>query len=214
MMKALIRILAMILTLSATVQVQAQETEAGTLPGAFRSFIVRDERTPLVADKNRTSKLHCLVCANGLNPGIAVFSRSIPKEATAPLARLILKQDELAKKYAVSRLGVYTIFLGLSQLYEDDQTRETKTAEIANFGRAVNAKLVPLGLAEATVLEGDKPITAPQVKAYNIADADDITVVFYDRLKTIQTWKFAADKGPTAEDLAAMEKRVDEHFKK
>ncbi|QVL30690.1 hypothetical protein KIH39_17755 [Telmatocola sphagniphila] len=190
------------------------EGDSTKLNGGFRAYIVRDERFPLNDEKNRTGKLHCPVCENGLNPVIATFSRSIPKDANAPLVGLLKKQDELVQKYTTKRLGSFVIFLGLKQLYEDDQTRETKIAEVANFGRQVILKNIPMGLAEATVVKGEKTVPDDKVTAYGIGEGDDITVIFYDRLKVIQRWKFAADKGPTEEDLKAIEDAVAAHFKK
>ena len=182
--------------------------DADKVPGGFRSFIVRDERYPLKDEKNRTGKLHCLVCENGLSPVVALFSRRIPKDANDPLVAVLKLQDELAKKYAQQKLGTFAIFLGLTQVFEDDPTRETKIAEVANFGRQVNLKNVPLGLAEATVLTGDKAGPPKQVQDYGIAETDDITVIFFDRLKVVQRWKFSADKGPSEDDIKAIEAKV------
>ncbi len=184
------------------------------LPGGFRSFIVRDERFPIKDDKNRTGKLHCLVCENGLNPVLAVFSRTIPNNSSSPLALLIQKQEALAKQFANQKLGCFAIFLGLNQLFEDDQTRETKIAEVANFGRQLSLKNVPLGLTAATELKGDKPVATKQVADFKIADGDDITVIFYDRLKVIKRWSFTANKGPTEEDLQAIDAVVVGYLKK
>ena len=190
------------------------ESAGDKIPGSFRSFIVRDERFPIADEKNRTGKLHCLVCENGLSPVVAVFSRHIPKDANDPLVAILKLQDELAKKYFQQKLGAFAVFLSLTQVYEDDPTREAKTADVANFGRQVNVKNVPLGLAEATILVGEKPTAPKQVQDYGIGDADDVTVLFYDRLKVVQRWKYTADKGPTEEDAKAIAAKVAEHLKK
>jgi hypothetical protein len=187
---------------SAFAQEPASEAK---LANGFRSFIVRDERYPMKDEKNRTGRLHCLVCEGGLSPALAVFSRSIPKDGNGPLSQLATKQDGLTKQFAAQKLGAYIIFPILPKPFSEDDTRETRKDEVANYGRQLTAKAVPLGLAEANT---------PQVTGLKLDPADDITVIFYDRLKEIARWKFAADKGPTEDDLKAIDAAVAGHFKK
>lgn len=178
--------------------------EAVKVPDGFRSFLVRDDRYPAKDEKNRTGKLHCLVCEIGLNPGLAVFSRTIPKDANSPLVSLMKVQETLATKFSQQNLGTFVVFLGLTQGLSEDPARELKIAEVANFGRQAVAKNVPLGLAQATEPKGDKPEPTEQVKAWNIGEGDDITMVFYNRLNVVQRWKFGP-QGPTEADLKAIE---------
>src|SRR5262245_22860803 len=98
------------------------------VPSTFRAFLVTDNRFPPVKvvtritdekdkketekvteqddPRNRTGKIHCLVCEYGLSPVVAVFVRS---EATklgpkSGVARLTKQLDEIIPKYRADKL--------------------------------------------------------------------------------------------------------------
>ena len=76
---------------------------------------IRDEnRDP----KDRTGKIHCLVCENGLSPVIAIFVRGDLKaekagapDRTAGLKKLIKGADTLIPKYRSDKLAAFAMFL-------------------------------------------------------------------------------------------------------
>ena len=89
--------------LATAVTLAAQDAKPGaSVPSAFRSFVVTDDRfppktTPIKAPedrdpRDRTDKMHCLVCEYGLNPTVLVFSRATPAE-DGPAAKLAQQLD-------------------------------------------------------------------------------------------------------------------------
>lgn len=101
------------------------------VPSSFHSFIVTDTRFPareveretgkgrmkvMEADpRDRTGKVHCLVCENGLSPVVAVFVRSDVKafNATSGVAKLAQRVDKLIPEYRAQKLAGFVMFLRL-----------------------------------------------------------------------------------------------------
>jgi hypothetical protein len=113
-----------------------------TIPAAFRSYIVLDNRYPHRAKidakledlkpdqrdpKDRTGKMHDLVCENGLAPVVAVFVREDAKKfgPESGLAKLAKALDaEIRKpKNRADKLAAFVIFLKL----EGEPTLRGKT---------------------------------------------------------------------------------------
>lgn len=90
---------------------QSQAPAENAVPSPFRSYIVYDGRYPLDNPKNRQDKMHCLVCENGLAPVVAIFSRTVPADGDAPLARLMKALHPLIPKYRGDRFAAFVIFL-------------------------------------------------------------------------------------------------------
>jgi len=61
--------------------------------------------------RNRQDKMHCLVCENGLAPVIAIFSKSVPKDASDPLAKLLKELQKLIETNRGDRFASFVIFL-------------------------------------------------------------------------------------------------------
>jgi hypothetical protein len=154
--------------------------------------------------KNRTEKMHDLVSDNALNPTLAVFCRSTPKAEDA-LAKLTLELRRILRneKYKAMNFGAYVVFLTLDKDFQLDDKRDEADAAIFNWGTEVgkdnppavdpvSKKKLPGGI-EGVVL-GLAGKSSEPVKAWDIGDNDDVTVVLYHRLKVVQRWKFEAGK--------------------
>lgn len=192
---------------------------ANVVPATFRAFLVVDGRFPPVKvvasdgketvetdPRDRTGKIHCLVCENGLAPVVAVFVRADAKTlAGSGVAKLVQRLDTLIGDYRSYKLASFVMFLRLeggdktikitapdgkeSSLtvdleYPDDEKRDEYSQGIRDFAAAVKAPNVPLGLA---------PEKSKTVSAWGIGDKDEVTVVAYNRMRQIAPpWRFAS----------------------
>ena len=113
---------------------KAPDLPPDVIPATFRAFLVVDDRfppkvTPVTKPehrdpKDRTGKMHCLVCENGLSPTIAVFvraplaadmgaARQLVVGADSGLAKLIKAVDATLPKFRGERLCGFVMFLQL-----------------------------------------------------------------------------------------------------
>ena len=201
-----------VVALATTLPAFAQEKEKAELVGqGFRAFIVNEPRFAASEIRNRTGKMQDLVCDHGLNPVIAVFSRTIPADASHPLNAIVAKQDELATDHAPNRLGTFTVFLSLKDEFRKDESRDARVSEIQRFVKEASPKKTTIGLAEATETpDGTNQAAVPaQVTAMGIDADDDLVIVFYNRFGIIKRWKFKADAPPTAEKLTELTAEVE-----
>jgi hypothetical protein len=183
-----------------------QEPSAAPVPGTFRAFIVTDFRTDPGKDaRNRTGRMHDLVTENGLNPVLAIFSRTTPEKADVPLARLILRANSLVTQFRADRFGAYVIFLTLTKEYPDDDQRKAKADAVDGFAKQVKASGVPFGLAAGAGEAATK---------FGLKEGQDLTVVFYHRMKVVKTWSFTAEKPPTDDEIKQIEAAVAAEIKK
>jgi hypothetical protein len=213
----------------------AQEPKAelppDVVPSTYRMFLVTDKRFEPLKDsegkflkgpdgknvespKNRSGKIHCLVCEYGLNPTVAIFVRADAKGLTADsgVGKLVKQVNALVPKYRADKLGAFVAFLRLDfdgkagtkvvtvktkrpdgteaeskveadQEYPDDEKRDAFAKDISDFETAVVAPNVPFGLA---------PEKSKANAAWKVADTDEVTVVFYHRMRIVgQSWRFA-----------------------
>jgi hypothetical protein len=207
------------------------ELPPDVLPATFRMFMASDKRfeplkddegkflvgpdgKPVPNPKNRTGKIHCLVCEYGLNPTVAVFVRADAKTlgADSGVGKLVKQVNALIAKHRADKLGAFVAFLRLDfdgkpgtkivtvktkqangteleekvevdQEYPDDEKRDVFAQNIRDFEAALPAPNVPFGLAP----EKSKAITA-----WKVADTDEVTVIFYQRMRIVgQPWRFA-----------------------
>lgn len=185
---------------------------ANVVPGSFRAQLVVDKRfkAPVKnADgstspdpRDRTGKIHCLVCENGLSPTIAIFVRADIKgaDANSGSGKLIKAADVLIPKYRSDKLCGYAMFLKLeggSKLvkvktpdggeeertvdkeYPDDEKRDERAQEVRTFFDALNVDNVPFGLV---------PTESKSIRDFAIGDATPVTVIIYNRLRMAQRW--------------------------
>src|SRR2546429_374810 len=113
------------LALSAASTAARGATVANVVPSTFRMQLVVDNRfKQLVKNtdgsespdpRNRTGKIHCLVCEYGLSPVVAVFVRSDLKgvDAGTGLGKLIKGTDALIPKYRSDKMAAFAAFLKL-----------------------------------------------------------------------------------------------------
>lgn len=204
------------------------------VPATFRAFLVADNRFPNVeptkerpADpslnngkardpRDRTRKIHCLVCENGLSPTVAVFVKADPK-TLPPDAGVVQLANRLNKliltpAYRAERLAGFVHFLRLEgpakavpvpgaaagtapveldAEYPDDEKRDEYAVAVADLAKAAAAPNVPFGLA---------PAKGKGVDAWGIGPDDEVTVFLYNRMRVAKRWTFKAD-GPTAAQI-------------
>ncbi len=184
----------------------AQEPKpTATVPGNFRSFVVTDERFDKGSLRNRAGKMHCLVSDNGLYPVVAVFSRTTPDKTDAGLSKLVVRLDKLVVDHRAERLGAFVIFLTLGKEYPEDDQRDIKAKSAADLSAQLKTGNVPFGVAASK---------SDAVSAWEIADADDLTVTLYSKMKIVKKWTFAADKPIGDEEAKAIEDAVKTLLKK
>jgi hypothetical protein len=213
------------------------------IPSAFRAFLVTDGRFPPIKmegkepqldPRNRTGKIHCLVCENGLAPVIAVFVRADPQNLSRDkgVAELVQKANAMISnpKYRANKLAAFVMFLRLeggtkivtvktkqddgeveSKVeqyleYPDDEKRDDHAAKIRDFAAALNAPNVPFGLAA----EKSKALME-----WGIKESDEVTVVVYYKMRRVgKPWTFekAADltDEKVNEILKSIDKAIDE----
>jgi len=196
------------------------------IPSAFRAFLVTDGRFPPIKlegkepqpdPRNRTGKIHCLVCENGLAPVIAIFVRADPQSLVRDkgVADLVLKANKMISKpeYRAYKMAAFVMFLRLeggiknvtvkmiqdgaeveSKIdqnleYPDDEKRDEYASKIRDFATGLNAPNVPFGLA------ADKSKALDEWVGKD--NTDEVTVVVYYRMRTVgKPWRF-----PKADDL-------------
>lgn len=201
--------------MAAVANISAQEPApapgqvGSSLTRGFSAFIISEPRFPETDVHNRKNKFHDLVNDHGLRPTLATFVRQVPKDADSPTVQLLKKQDELAVKHARSRLGTFSVFLTLTNEYRKDETRDAKKTELETFANGLGAKLLTVGLASATITPDGAaaPVVPPEVQAIGFGPEDDIVVLLYTDFRIRHRWVFRSE-GPTADDLAAIEKAV------
>jgi hypothetical protein len=174
----------------------------------FKAPVKSADGTESPDPRNRTGKIHCLVCENGLSPTIAIFVRADIKGAdpAAGLGKLIKEADALTQKYRSDKLSAFAMFLRLEggdksvkvktpdggerdetvdKEYPDDEKRDAHAAVVRAYAAAVNADNVPFGLS---------PTTSRPIAAFGIGDATPVTVIIYNRLRMAQRWELSVDE--------------------
>ena len=153
---------------------------------------------------------------NGLSPTVAVFvraplaadvngQRQLVVGADSGLAKLIKATDLLLPKYRGDKLSGFVMFLQLEggtklvkvtaadgtvsmvELdleYPDDEKRDVYAKEIKDFSNAVKASTMPFGLAA---------VKSKATAEWKLGDADDVTVILFDRMRVVKRWAFKAD---------------------
>lgn len=209
------------------------------VPATFRALIITDDRFPPIKEGegkdvkespnplNRSGKIHCLVCENGLAPVLAIFVRA-EANAVKPdrgVGKLVAALNALIPKYKSDKLAGFLMFLNLDggkksikipgaeggtdttltvdQEFPDTELdkREAFVKDIRALASGVKAPYVPFGLA---------PATSDAIKAWKISEKDDVTVVLYDRMRVVgKPWTFAKLDDVTDEKIAEILKAVE-----
>jgi hypothetical protein len=187
------------------------------VPGTFRSFIVVDDRfaprkTPVVVPedrdpRDRTGKMHCVVCEFGLNPAVLVLTRANPAEGS-PVAKLAQKLDATLQSRDAKAKSVNgaVIFLTLNSEYPTDIARNA-AGEFLREGKSKSVRDLATQLKTPKLVYGLAARNSPEAVAWGLADADETEVVVYDRMKPVKKWNFA-EGGPTDADIDAIDAAV------
>lgn len=179
-------------------------TKGGDVPSSFRAFLVWDKRYDAKDVRNRADKPHCLVCANGLNPVVAVFAPTIPTDQNDPVAALLKDVDQAAVDRKADSFAAIATFLVLPAELQFDAQRDKMVADAKAMAEQCKLRATPVGLAE----KKSKATAAWKLDGNN---AEAVTVVLYNHLRIVERWTFADGK-PTDADrkaiLAAIQKEV------
>jgi hypothetical protein len=182
------------------------------VPSTFRAQLVVDDRfkEPITNPdgskgpdpRNRTGKIHCLVCEHGLAPVVAVFVRADTADAKVEpgLTKLLKATDALLPKYRADKMAAFAMFLSLDggrklvkladgsevetdKEYPDDEKRDAKAKDVKDYAAKTATPGIPFGLA---------PATSTALTAFAIGD-EPVTVVIYNRLRIVNRWALKAD---------------------
>jgi len=155
-----------------------------SIPAGFRAFIAADDRYPSKGKepdpRNRVNKMHDLVVEHGLNPTIAIFTRTAPAE-DGIAAKLAKQLDPLVTTHRGNSFGVFLVYLTLDKEYQDDDNRDMKAQAVKDLATQLKAPKVAYGVAAAK---------SPQADAWKLGDTDTV-VVLYHRMKVIGRWPAA-----------------------
>ena len=205
-------------------KVASKGLKGEVVPSPYRAYMVVDNRyPPKVAGstnpddrspKDTTNKIHDLVCEHGLNPVVAIFVRKEAKDLPG-VAKLAGEMNKLMTfpEYRGNKLASFVMFLNIEGMpksvtvtnpdktqtmveldaeYPDDEKRDIPYATaIKDYASALKTPNVVFGLA---------PVTSKANTAWSLDPADDVTVVFFNRIRIVDRWKFAAD-GPSDEQI-------------
>ena len=200
--------------LAAAVTLVAQDAKPGaSVPSAFRSFVVTDDRfppkvTPIKAPedrdpRDRTDKMHCLVCEYGLNPAVLVFSRATPAE-DGPAAKLAKQLDLIlqTREARGNSFNAAVVFLTRDAEYPSD-TRRNDKGEFVREEMAKQVKDLATQLKAPRVVFALAAKASPDLAGWGVADADETVVVLYNRLRVVKRWNFAAG-APSDDEVKAV----------
>ncbi|HVK13686.1 MAG TPA: hypothetical protein VM597_33375 [Gemmataceae bacterium] len=179
--------------------------------GGFRAFVVVEPRFPESDIRNRTGKMPDLVTEHGLNPVVAVFSRTVPNQADNPLVPVVRVTDALVEKYKARKLGSYLVFLALPDEYRKalkDNTADAKVAEVKQWANGAKPTKTTVALAEATVKNEADTLVPKQVTDLGIENDDDVTILFYHQYRVVKRWKYKAGMAPSDADLKDLQDTV------
>ena len=196
------------------------------VPSTFRAQIVVDDRfppkvTPVTKPddrdpKDRTNKLHCLICENGLSPTVAVFvraplaadvngQRQLVVGADSGLAKLIKATDLLLPKYRGDKLCGFVMFLQLEggtklvKVTAPDGTVKMVELDLEypdDEKRDIYAKEIKdfsNAVKASTMPFGLTATKSKAIADWKIAEGDDVTVVIFNRLRIVKRWALKAD---------------------
>ena len=195
---------------------KAKAARPPLVPATFRAFLVTDERYPPKVNppvkledrdpRDRTGKIHCLVCENGPNPVVAIFVRAdpSPKLDKPTLTDLTQKLSTLITTYRADKLAGFVAFLRLDGEYPDDEERDVKAKDVREFAISAKSPNVPFGLA---------PTKSAANEAWGIGEKDEYTVVFYRNMRQIKRWKFD-ENGPTMDQIKEITDAVEAELNK
>jgi hypothetical protein len=186
---------------------------------------------PIANPKNRTGKIHCLVCEYGLNPTIAVFVRADAKMlgADSGVGKLAKQVNALVVKHRSEKLGAFVAFLRLDfdgkpgtkvvtvkTKRPDGTETETKIEQDQEYpdderrdGYEKDIRDLEAALPAPNVPFGLAPERSKAITDWKIGD-EEVTVIFYDRMRIIgRPWQFPKAADITDAKIAEIVKAVE-----
>lgn len=201
----ILSLLAALISMPVAAQDAGKALKAGdAVPGPFRIFVAADDRFDAKNPHVRTGKMHCFICEADLNPTIAVFARSAAA-ADAPAVKLAGSLNELVNAHRADKLGAFVAFLTLAKEYQEEDGRDAKAQAVKDVAAQAKTTGVPYGLAAGKSAATD---------LYGLQESNDITVIFFDRMKVVKVWTFTADKPPKADNFKEISDEVKKRLKK
>jgi hypothetical protein len=202
------------------------------VPAPFRAYMVVDNRYPPKVPgstnpddrnpKDTTNKIHDLITEHGLNPVVAVFVRGDAKKLAAGgggVGKLAIEMNKLMTlpEYRGNKLASFVTFLQIEGMqntvtvtqtmveldaeYPDDEKRDVYATDIRDLASGLKTPNVVFGLA---------PLKSKAAASWDIdPDMDGVTVVFFNRIRVVDRWKFGAD-GPTDEQIKTIISTVEQ----
>lgn len=188
----------------------ASGPKAGALvPAPFQSFIVNLPLETAEAKKGEKVKRHsCLVCRFAFSPTVLVFAREPAEGKDEALNELLKGLDEATAEFAYRNFSAAVVFLSpdardstnnVDQKESKELIKETVLRE--KLIERLDARAMPL----KSVLVASHPAEGP--KKYDLNPKADVTILFYDRMRVLDTWAFGPD-AMKQEDVKAILDKV------
>jgi len=149
------------------------------IPGPFKPYNISDPRK-----KGFAKRYHCLVSEHGLNPTVAVFSRTTELSQIKPVLLLL---DMLVDKNPRTRLAGFAVFVDdkMTNPATEDDKREAMELTVTGIHDQTKFKHVALALD-----------SAKNVEKYKVDEDAAVTIVLY------KDYRVAGYVKIKAEDLA------------
>ena len=166
------------------------------VPSGFRSYVIVDNRyAPLVTPvtrpedrdpRDRTSKMHDFVVEHGLNPVVAIYTRSPTTQQDSQVAKLVKQLDPIIAKNRASNLAAFAVFATLAKEFPFDETRnaggyvrDEQAQDLIKLATGLGVTKVPFSLTART---------SEKLNEWGLGDNDTTVVVLYSRLQVVGKW--------------------------
>lgn len=170
------------------------------LPTPFESFNVNGPA------KDRP---HCMICQFGLSPTVLVFAKEPADGKDAAFVELAKKLDELTTEFEDRNFSAGIVVISPDAR---DSTNNASVKEARNLidEKVKRDKLYDRLKKRAEPLKNVIVSFLPEPpQKFNINPKADVTVVYYERMKVVDSWAFGPDQ-MRMEDVDAIVKKVRE----
>lgn len=151
---------------------------------------------------------HCLVCQFALGPSVLIFAKEPADDKDAALSDLLKKLDEAAADFEDRGFSAGAVFVSPDARDSTNNMLEDSADLIKE--KVVRDKLHDRLKKRAEPIKHVIIACMPEApKKFNINPKADVTVLFYERMKVIDSWAFAPE-GLQEKDVEAIVKRVRE----
>ncbi|MGL6073950.1 MAG: hypothetical protein ACRC8S_07300 [Fimbriiglobus sp.] len=175
--------------------------EGASLPSSWPVYIAVDERfppktTPIKSaddrdPRDRTAKMHCLICETDLNPAVLVLTRSAPSE-DSPAGKMAKQLDPIVKEFRGNSFAGSVIYLTLDKDFPLDIRRNEK-GEFERENGLKQVRDLSAQIKTNRLVFGMAPRNSPNYASWGIGDNDETVVILYNRLKVIKKWTTITD---------------------